>query len=191
MTSTAGPSSPSDPASGTIPTRGELFGGFLKVGLQGFGGVLPFARRTVVEQRRWLDEGDFVEVLSLSQFLPGPNIVNVAVIVGNRFRGPLGALVAVLGLLLMPFVIVLALAALYAQWSGLPAVRGAAYGVTSAATGLIIATGLKMASPIRRVGWQVVAAAATFGAIGVARLPLLATLAVIVPVSIGIAWRRR
>ena len=159
--------------------------------MQGFGGVLPFARRMLVEERRWLDEREFVEVLSLSQFLPGPNIVNVAVIVGNRYRGPLGSVVSALGLLLMPFLIVIALTLLYARWSGVAAVRGAAYGVTSAATGLIIATGLRMGKPIRNVPWQVAIAAATFVALGVLRVPLPWALGVLLPVAIAVARRLR
>src|SRR5438552_10156123 len=104
--STAGP-----PA--TVSTS-ELFVGFLKIGLSGFGGVLPFARRMLVEQQHWLSELEFLDVLSLSQFLPGPNIVNVSIIIGRRFRGVTGAIAASAGLLLMPLVIVLALAPLYA-----------------------------------------------------------------------------
>ena len=131
------------------PTKRGLFLGFLMVGLQGFGGVLPFARRMLVDQHRWLSEREFNEVLSLSQFLPGPNIVNVSVIVGNRYRGPLGSVAATLGLMLMPFVIVLILAALYARFADLQAVRGATSGVSASATGLIIATGLKMAQALK------------------------------------------
>src|SRR5260370_38542884 len=81
----------------------DLFVGFLKVGMSGFGGVMPFARRMLVEERRWLSEREFTEVLSLSQFLPGPNIINVSIIVGSRFAGPAGSLAASLGLMLMPF----------------------------------------------------------------------------------------
>ena len=100
-------------------TTSELFVGFLKVGLSGFGGVMPFARRMLVEERRWLTEHEFTEVLSLSQFLPGPNIINVSIIVGSRFAGPAGSFAASLGLMLMPFLIVLALAALYARFDAL------------------------------------------------------------------------
>src|SRR4051794_27919677 len=94
------------PESTNDPSCAELFTGFLGVGLQGFGGVMPFARRMLVEQQRWLGEREFIEVLSLSQFLPGPNIINVAVIVGRRFRGVAGAASAAFGLMLMPFLIV-------------------------------------------------------------------------------------
>jgi chromate transporter len=169
------------------PTKRGLFFGFLMVGLQGFGGVLPFARRMLVEQHRWLSEREFTEVLSLSQFLPGPNIVNVSIIIGNRFRGPLGSIAATLGLMLMPFVIVLVLAALYARFADLAPVRGATNGVSAAATGLIIATGLKMAQPLKGIPWHIVMCALTFIAIALLRLPLLWVLAVLAPISIAIA----
>jgi chromate transporter len=170
------------------PAKRALFLGFLAVGVQGFGGVLPFARRMLVDQRRWLSDREFTEVLSLSQFLPGPNIVNVSIIVGNRFRGPLGSLAATLGLMLMPFVIVLALAALYARFADLEAVRGATNGVSAAATGLVIATGLKMARPLKGIPWQIVMAGLTFIAIALLRLPLLWVLAALAPISVAIAW---
>src|SRR5438477_11483906 len=94
----------------------ELFVGLLKIGVSGFGGVMPFARRMIVEERRWLTEAEFLDVLSLSQFLPGPNIVNVSIIIGRRFAGVAGSAVAFAGLLLLPLAIVLALATLYAQY---------------------------------------------------------------------------
>jgi chromate transporter len=172
-------------------TAGALFVGFLKVGLSGFGGVLPFARRMLVEQRRWLTEEEFIAILSLSQFLPGPNIVNVSIIVGRRFRGPLGAMAATVGLMLMPLIIVLLLATLYAEYAQIDAVRGASNGVSAAASGLVLAVALKMARPIRRTPWQLGIAAAAFVAIGLARLPLLWVLAVLAPLSLAMAWRRR
>jgi len=170
------------------PTKRALFLGFLMIGVQGFGGVLPFAHRILVEQHRWLSEREFTEVLSLSQFLPGPNIVNVSVIVGNRYRGPLGSVAATLGLMLMPFVIVLILAALYARFADLEVVRGATIGVSAAATGLVIATGLRMARALKGIPWQIVMGALAFIAIALLRLPLLWVLAVLAPVSIAIAW---
>ena len=144
------------------PSRRALFLGFLIVGMQGFGGVLPFARRMLVEQRRWLTEREFIEVLSLSQFLPGPNIVNVSIIVGGR---------------------------LYAQFAAIEAVRGATNGVSAAATGLVIAVGIKMAQPLKGVAWQIAMAALTFVAIALLRVPLLWALAILAPVSIAVAWR--
>ena len=181
------PAAPGPDAS--APSRRALFLSFLIVGMQGFGGVLPFARRMLVEQRRWLSEREFIEVLSLSQFLPGPNIVNVSIIVGSRFRGAFGSLAAVLGLMLMPFLIVLALAAMYAQFAAIEAVRGATNGVSAAATGLVIAVGIKMAHPLKGVAWQIAMAALTFVAIALLRIPLLWALAMLAPLSIAIAWR--
>jgi chromate transporter len=169
----------------------ELFFSFMKVGMSGFGGVMPFARRMLVEERRWLTEHEFTEVLSLSQFLPGPNIINLSIIVGSRFAGPAGSFAASLGLMLMPFLIVLALAALYARFDALPAVRGATAAVSSAATGLIVAMGLKMARPLATSGWQVAIAALGFAAVALYRVPLLWALLVIAPVSVAFAWWTR
>jgi len=172
-------------------TQADLFFGFLKVGVSGFGGVMPFARRMLVDERAWLTEREFTEVLSLSQFLPGPNIINVSIIVGNRFRGPLGAAIASLGLMLMPFLIVLALAALYARFATLEAVRGATAAVSSAATGLIIAMGLKMGQPLSGTVWQIVIAALAFVALALLRVPLLWALLILIPLSVALAWRTR
>jgi chromate transporter len=179
-----------EPPSPPHVTTAVLFGEFLRVGLSGFGGVMPFARRMVVEQREWLTEHEFTEVLSLSQFLPGPNIVNVTIIIGRRFHGLIGAVAATAGLLLMPLIIVLLLATLYAQFSQVDAVRGACNGVSAAASGLVLAMGLKMARPIARTHWQVGVAVIAFVAIGLLRLPLLWVLAALVPVAVGLAWRR-
>jgi chromate transporter len=172
-------------------TSSALFVGFLKIGLSGFGGVMPFARRMIVEQQRWLTELEFLDVLSLSQFLPGPNIVNASVIIGRRFRGVIGALAATTGLLVMPLVIVLALATLYAHFSEVEAVRGACNGVSASASGLIVATALKLARPLKASAWQVAVCIVVFAAIALARIPLPWVLAAICPVSIAIAWRNR
>ena len=183
-----------DPSESAVPASvgaSELFVGFLKVGLSGFGGVLPFARRMLVEERAWLTEREFTELLSLSQFLPGPNVVNLSIIVGNRFCGPLGSFAALFGLMLMPFLIVIALAALYARFAELQAVRGATAGVSSAATGLIIATGLKMARPLSAVRWQIPIAALAFVALAIVRVPLLWALLALLPISVALAWQTR
>jgi len=182
---------PQSPAPASSVSTQELFIEFLIVGLSGFGGVLPFARRMVVERRRWLSEQEFTEVLSLSQFLPGPNIVNVASIVGRRFQGLAGALAAITGLLLLPLVIVLLLATVYARFAQIEAVRGAADGVSAAASGLMLAMGFRMAKTIARSRWQIAVGVVAFGAIALARLPLFSVLAALVPVAVGIAWWRR
>lgn len=170
---------------------GALFWGFLTIGLSGFGGVMPFAHRMLVERQRWMTEREFTEALSLSQFLPGPNIVNLSIIVGRRFQGPIGAVVTTLGLMLMPLVIVLLLAMLFAEFAHLEAVRGACSGVSAAASGLILSVALKMGRPLRRLPLPIAIAAITFVAIALLRMPLLWTLAVLAPLSIGVAWWRR
>ena len=170
---------------------GALFRGFLIVGVSGFGGVMPYAHRMLVERRCWLTEREFIEALSLSQFLPGPNIVNLSVIVGRRFQGTVGAIVATVGLLLLPLAIVLILATVFAQFAHVDAVRGACNGVSAAASGLILSVALKMARPIRRAPQQLTIAAITFAAIALLRLPLLWVLAVLAPISIALAWWKR
>jgi chromate transporter len=165
--------------------------GFLKVALSGFGGVLPFARRMIVERRRWLSEAEFLDVLSLSQFLPGPNIVNVSIIIGRRFQGVRGAIAACAGMILMPLAIVLALATLYAHFAQIDAVRGACGGVSASASGLIVATALKLARPIKESTWQAGVCIVVFVGIALLRVPLLWVLAALCPLSVGIAWRTR
>ena len=168
-----------------------LFVAFLKIGLSGFGGVLPFAHRMLVDRQGWLAEQEFIDVLSLSQFLPGPNIVNVSIIVGRRFQGVAGSVAACLGLLMMPLIIVLALASIYAQFAQVEAVRGACNGISSAASGLILAMALRMARPLRKMPWQVAIGVVAFIGIGLLRVPLLWLFAVLAPLSVAIAWWRR
>ena len=168
-----------------------LFAGFMRVGISGFGGVLPFARRILVDERHWLSENEFTEVLSLAQFLPGPNIINVTIIVGRRFRGVLGAVAASLGLMLLPMVIVLVLAAVYERFAQIDAVGRAVHAVSEAAAGLVLAMGFRMTLPLRHATWQIGIAALAFVAIALARLPLLWVIAVLAPLSIAMAWRAR
>jgi chromate transporter len=156
--------------------------------------VLPFARRMLVERRGWLSPEEFNDVLGLCQFLPGPNIVNVSVAVGARFRGVVGSLAAFLGLMAAPMAIVLALATLYDRFGHIPAAHGAVGAVAAAAAGLVLATGLKMALPFRKlaIGSRFAAAvflSLTLVAVAVLRVPLLALLLVLAPLSVAVAWR--
>ena len=107
----------------------ELFLGFLKIGLMGFGGVAPWARYVIVEERKWLTDKEFAELLGVGQILPGPNTVNASVIIGDRFQGPVGVLLCLLGQMAMPVVIVMALAVVYEHLSNVPEVRAALIGV--------------------------------------------------------------
>ena len=174
-----------------VVSAAALFLGFLKIGLSGFGGVMPFARHMIVDERRWLSEIEFLDVLSLSQFLPGPNIVNVSIIIGRRFRGAIGSVAACTGLMLMPLIIVLALATLYAQFAEIPRVRSAFSGVSASASGLILATALKLARPLKQHRWQIAVCVVAFVSIALASVPLLWLLAALCPLSIAIAWWRR
>ena len=173
-----------------VSTR-ELFVGFLKVGLSGFGGVLPFARLMLVERNRWLTERDFIEVLSLSQFLPGPNIVNMSIIVGRRFGGPGGATAAFTGLIFMPFLIIIALGAAYSAFGQLPHVRETFAGVAAGAAGLVIAMAMRMARPLRHTAWQVGIAMVAFVAIALFRWPMLWVLFGLAPVALLLAAKEK
>ncbi len=173
------------------PGLGGLFAGFLAAGMMGFGGVLPHVRRMVVEQRRWMGGAEFTDLLALCQFLPGGNVINLAAAMGLRFRGLPGALAALAGLMAAPFVIVIALGLFYARFQEHPSVRRAFAGLAAAAAGLIVATALKIAAPLRADWLAILLAALTFAAIWALRLPLVATMAVMAPVAIAAMWRRR
>lgn len=171
------------------PTSRELFAGFFGIGIIGFGGVLPWARRMVVDQRRWLTPAEFTDILALCQVLPGPNITNMAVALGSRFRGLPGVLAALTGLLAGPFVIVLLLGGVYGRYGGLPPVRHAFAGLAAAASGLVVALAAKIAAPLRGA-WPIGIAVVSFAAIGLLRLPLLPALLVLIPASILLLrWR--
>ncbi|MDP3083721.1 MAG: chromate transporter [Rubrivivax sp.] len=127
----------------------EMFRVFNALALQGFGGVLPVAQRVLVERQRWLSKTEFLELLSISQVLPGPNIINMSIMIGHRFFGWRGAVAATAGMLVMPLLIVLALAALFSQLSGIPAVAGALRGMGVVAAGLIVYTAVKLGAALR------------------------------------------
>src|SRR5258707_15420762 len=120
------------------PSLSGLFIAFAVIALCGFGGVLAWSRRIMVDERRWLTPEQFNETYALCSFLPGPNIVNFSVIFGSRIRGPLGGLVALVGLLGPPTALIIVIGALYAHYGDLPALRRALIGVTAAAAGLIM-----------------------------------------------------
>ncbi|MGZ5156356.1 MAG: chromate transporter [Caldimonas sp.] len=175
-------------------SAGELFFTFNRLALQGFGGVLAVAQRELVERKRWLSRDQFVEMLALSQVLPGPNVVNLALMFGDRFFGLRGALAAVGGMLVVPLVIVLALTAAYAEFSRLAVVSGALRGMGAVAAGLIIATAIKLMGSLRsnRLGPLLAAsfAVSTFVMIALLRWPLVWVIAGLGPLAIGIAWVR-
>jgi len=122
----------------------QLFICFSKIGLSGFGGVLPWARRGLVEKEKILSSEEFSAILGVCQLMPGPNVVNVGVCVGSRFCGARGALAAVTGLTLGPICIVILLALLYEHFSYIEYVKGALKGIAAVGVGLIASTGFKM-----------------------------------------------
>ena len=183
------PSSPSDPS----PTLLELFVAFALIALCGFGGVLAWSRRMLVEERKWMTAEEFNDAYALCQFLPGPNVVNLSVVFGRRIRGLLGAAVASAGLLGPPFVIVSVIGFVYARFGEIAALQRMLIGVSAAAVGLVLGTCAKMALPLLRdrFGIAPLIVLATFASVGVLRWPLPWALAVLVPLSIAIAWVRR
>ena len=126
-----------------------MFFAFNQLALQGFGGVLGIAQRELVERRRWMSNEEFVEEWSVAQIMPGPNVVNLALMFGGRHFGLRGALAALAGMLALPLVLVLLLALLYAQYANQPQVIGALRGMGAVAAGLILAAALKLASALR------------------------------------------
>lgn len=172
----------------------ELFVAFTLLGLQGFGGVIVVAQRVLCEDKRWLTRGEFVEILSVGQVLPGPNVCNVALMLGDRFFGWRGAAAALGGLLAAPFAIVLGLAAVYAHWAAHPAVAGGLRGMGLVSAGLILGTAVKLARSLREnpVGVPASAAlgAAAFVLVALLRVPLAWALLAVGPVAWALAWRR-
>jgi chromate transporter len=167
---------------------------FSVMALQGFGGVLPIAQRELVERHRWLTREQFVELLSIGQVLPGPNVVNIALMIGDRFFGWRGALAALTGMLALPLVIVLTLAALYARFASEPLVAGALRGMGAVAAGLILAMGLKLLPTLARnpLGRApcLLALVATLALVGALRWPMAYAVLGIGGTAVFAAWWR-
>ena len=167
---------------------------FNLLALQGFGGVLPVAQRELVERRRWLTREQFMETMSVGQVLPGPNIVNLALIIGDRFFGWRGAFAALAGLLALPLTIVMTLAVLYTRFSAEPMVAGALHGMAAVAAGLIVAMAVKLLpslahNPLGR-GLCLLVLVATVAAVGWLRWPIAYAVLGIGGVAVLGAWWR-
>lgn len=165
----------------------DLFWSFTWLALQGFGGVLAVVQRELVEKRQWMTNEEFVEDWAVAQTMPGPNVVNLSIMIGDRYFGLKGALAALAGMLTFPLIVVLTLAVVYAHWASLPAVSGALKGMGAVAAGLIGGMALKLAASLRThplglpIGLMLVGA--TVVAMAVLRWPLF----VIIPVLGGLA----
>jgi chromate transporter len=157
-------------------SKTDLFMTFSRMALQGFGGVLTVVQRELVERKRWMTLAQFVEEWSVAQIMPGPNVVNLCLMIGGRYFGLPGALAALAGLLFLPLILVLVLAIAFGGIADNPYAQGALRGMGAVAAGLIVATGLKLsrALPANVMGWRVclVLALLTFAAVGLLRWPL-------------------
>jgi chromate transporter len=180
------PTVPSRP----LPTRLDLLLTFGRIAAFGFGGVMAWSRRIIVQERRWLSAEEFNEQLALCQVLPGGNIVNFAVMYGYRVGGGLGSVAALLGLIGPPTILMIIAGTLYRSYGGLPVLRGVFAGLAAAAGGLLIANAVQMfGSTVKdRLRPSHLVAAVTFVAVGVMRWPLLWVMAVVIPISVALAW---
>jgi chromate transporter len=175
------------------PTVLELFIAFSIISLSGFGGVLYWSRRMLVEQRKWMTPAEFNDAYALCQILPGPTIVNLSVVFGRSIRGLPGAAVALAGLIGPGMAIVTFFAFLYAIYGQIDALQRMFAGVAVAAAGLVISMTGKMAEPLfKERNWLVYAVViAAFVSVGVLRWPIWWCLLALVPLSIAIAWWSR
>jgi chromate transporter len=186
--------SPSADLPAALPASAlSLFVAFTALALQGFGGVLAVAQRVLVDERRWLNRDQFLELLGLCQILPGPNICNLALMVGDRFFGWRGAVAALSGMLAVPLLLVLLATVAYAQVSAHAPVSGALHGMGAVAAGMIAGSALRLlpaarANPLNG-GTAVFIGTAVFTLVGLARLPLLWVLPIAGPAACWLAWR--
>ena len=172
----------------------DLFVSFTWLALQGFGGVLAVVQRELVEKKRWMTQDEFIEDWAVAQIMPGPNVVNLSLMIGGRYFGLKGALAALAGMLTAPLIIVLLLALAYAQFADHPGVAGALRGMGAVAAGLIAATGLKLSSALLKnvlglplcIGFGVLC----FTAIALLRWPLVYVLLGLGGIACTLAWRK-
>jgi chromate transporter len=179
----------SQPAS--PPTILELFIAFSIISVSGFGGVLYWSRRMLVERRKWMTPAEFNDAYALCQILPGPTIVNLSVVFGRNIRGLPGAAVALIGLIGPGLIIVLFFGFLYSVFGTIEALQRMLTGVAAAAAGLVISMTGKMAEPLfEENNWLAYGVVvAVFVTTGLLRWPIWWVLAVLIPLSIAIAWR--
>jgi chromate transporter len=176
------------------PSLLTLFIAFAKMSLAGFGGVLVWARRGIVDQHKWMTADEFNETFALCHFLPGPNIVNLTFVFGSRLRGLPGAVAAFTGLVGPPALIMVVMGVLYHRYGEIDALRRILSGVACAAIGLMLAVVFRMMTPLikRRDVIALLVMVAVFIAIGIARLPLATVLLVAIPISVAITfWVRK
>ncbi|WP_020656868.1 chromate transporter [Massilia niastensis] len=172
----------------------DLFFSFTILALQGFGGVLAVIQRELVERKRWMTNEEFIEDWAVAQIMPGPNAVNLCMMIGARYFGLAGALTALAGMLALPLVLILVLAVLHARYASHPAVAGALRGMAAVSAGLIAATGLRMAPALKRnpvsLPWCAAIVAGVFALLAWVRAPLALVLLPLGGLGCLLAWRR-
>ncbi|HEV2612309.1 MAG TPA: chromate transporter [Noviherbaspirillum sp.] len=172
----------------------DLFLSFTFLALQGFGGVLAIVQREMVEKKRWLTQEEFVEEWAVAQIMPGPNVVNLALMLGARYFGLRGALAALAGMLCVPLIVVLVAAIFYARYADSPHLAAALRGMGAVVAGMISATGFKLLVVLKKSVLGLPACIALGGAclvaIAVLRLPLVLVLPVLGSVACVLAYRR-
>ncbi|RKR26375.1 chromate transporter [Acidovorax sp. 93] len=194
-TATDLPSPPPESPSRPQPRNpSDLFWSFTWLALQGFGGVLAVVQRELVEKKRWMTNEEFVEDWAVAQIMPGPNVVNLSIMIGDRYFGLRGALAALAGMLTFPLILVLALAVVYAQFASHPAVAGALRGMGAVAAGLIAGVGIKLFVSIKNhpLGRPLCVAFAGLTIVAMAwlRWPLFWILPVIGGAACVLTWRK-
>lgn len=172
----------------------DLFVTFTLLAIQGFGGVLTVTQRVLCEHKRWLSREQFVEILAVGQVLPGPNVCNVALMIGDRYYGWRGAFAALAGMILVPLIIVLLVTALYTQHAGNPVVAGVLKGMGAVSAGLILGTALRLIGALRQnpMGLPLCAAFTVvgFGGVALLRWPLVWVILCLGLLACGLAWHR-
>ncbi|MES2283280.1 MAG: chromate transporter [Pseudomonadota bacterium] len=189
------PSAPDQPPSHPQPeSLTDLFVSFTLLALQGFGGVLAVVQRELVEKKRWMTREEFIEDWAVAQIMPGPNVINLSVMIGSRYFGLKGALAALAGMLVVPLILVLLLGVFYAQFADHPGAAGALRGMGAVAAGLIGATGLKLFAALKTnaMGLRlcIVFGVACFIAVALLRWPLVYVLLGLGGLACALTWQK-
>jgi chromate transporter len=164
---------------------------FSQITMVGFGGVLPFAYRELVERRRLLSNAAFSEMFAFGQVMPGPAIVNFALTLGYRDSGAAGAVAAVAGIVSLPFLLLVVMGIFYFRNADVALVREALHGMAVVTGGLVVAVALKMARGMHRNKQAMILLLGVFLSFGLMRWPFLAVMAVAGPLAFWLSWRER
>ena len=182
-----------DAAETTRPTitKLALFLAFSRITLSSFGGALYWTRRELVDRLRWVTDREFAELLTIGQLLPGPNVLNLTVMVGNRLGGLSGVAVSVAGYLGWPILVVVGMGVFYQHYGAVPQVQQALTGMSKIAAGLLLATVIKLAMVLPRQWRPWLFGVLAFGAVGIMRWPLLWVVAVLGPCAVFLSWKAK